>query len=285
MRVAHRETGPRLGGFAHRPGGIRFISLLSGEAGAKDNFEFCLVLNEEDYYTPQHHHNFDQVRVMLEGVFGYAKDTVQEAGTIGYFSEGTRYVQFGRGAAEMLLLQCSGASHSNYLSLADLKEVTEDLATNGKGEFVDGVYTYVDEDGKKHNKDGWEAAWEYKFQQPVVYPKSRYESPVIMNPDNYQWLQSGEPGVEVRHLGSFNERQLALGQLRLSSGSSFALPVTGSRRLLFVYEGEGSFNDESVTRHSAAFIDANEAVEIKAQEDLFLLSICLPRYDAGSAVL
>ncbi|MEZ5927987.1 MAG: hypothetical protein R3C55_05850 [Parvularculaceae bacterium] len=69
--------------------------LLRGRAGAPDNYELSLVLMDGDYTTPRHKHNFDQVRYMVEGEFGYgrSKDEVQQRGTIGYFPEGVSYEQ------------------------------------------------------------------------------------------------------------------------------------------------------------------------------------------------
>ena len=86
--------------------------LLRGRAGAPDNYELSLVLMDGDYTTPRHKHNFDQVRYMVEGEFGYgrSKDEVQQQGTIGYFPEGVSYEQRAVRRSVTLLLQGGGAS-------------------------------------------------------------------------------------------------------------------------------------------------------------------------------
>jgi len=127
MQVAHRESAPRFGRSAHRPGGIGFISLLRGEEGRVDNFELIIATITEDFHTPRHRHNFDQLRVMLEGSFGFDRDRVQNAGTIGYFCEGTYYQQQGVGHSEALVLQSGGASGNGFMSFEKLYQVVDQL--------------------------------------------------------------------------------------------------------------------------------------------------------------
>src|SRR5215467_11923517 len=91
MIVAHgsRMTFGQVSG--HRSGGIDFKRLIQGAPGTPDNFEFSLVRTAGDYYTPRHRHNFDQIRFCLEGSMNYAPGKNLDAGTVGYFPEGTFY--------------------------------------------------------------------------------------------------------------------------------------------------------------------------------------------------
>ena len=278
MQITHRQKPKSdYDNFKHRSGKIQFTPLLSGEAGACDNFEFAIVSTPGDYHTPRHRHNFDQVRVLLEGEFGYAKGKVQKAGTIGYFCEGTYYTQNCEGPSETLLLQGSGASQNNYMGLSMLKAATEELAEKAGGHFTNGIYGREDASGNIRSQDGYEAAWEYKFQRKLEYPKPRFDGPIIMNAENFDWQKSEfQQGVELRHLGTFQERYTSIVQWRIQAGASFEVSVSPVRRLFFVYSGEGRINGEVVRRHSAANINPEEAVVVEAVNELTMLSIGLP---------
>ena len=276
MQVANPETSPNVAALPHRAGGISFVSLLRGEPGAKDNFELTLVHTTDEFQTPRHRHNFDQVRVMLEGEFGYDTDRVQPQDTIGYFSEGTYYKQQGIGQSLTLLLQLGGATGSGYMSFQQLKDTT--AALGEKGEFNDGIYTYYDEAGKKHNADGYEAAWEALFGKKLTYPKPRYQQPVVLTPDHFTWLpMDGSDGrVQQRELGRFHERGLEIAQFRLASGGQLALPASKGIQLVFVYDGDGTIGDQAVSRRFAVQLDPGEAASAEADSEMTLLRLRLP---------
>ncbi|HRX38043.1 MAG TPA: hypothetical protein P5072_01320, partial [Parvularculaceae bacterium] len=80
MAVAHRSNAQREGASAHRNDGIAFEHLLVGEEGTKDNFILTIVTTEEEYKTPRHRHNFEQIRFVLKGEMQYGPDHIQEEG-------------------------------------------------------------------------------------------------------------------------------------------------------------------------------------------------------------
>ncbi len=85
MRVVNFET-LKLQERAHARGGIfRYYELLSGSDGAPDNFYLQLSVLSGDFVSPRHRHNFDQVRVQLEGSFDFAADGRMDPGSIAYF--------------------------------------------------------------------------------------------------------------------------------------------------------------------------------------------------------
>ena len=98
-------------GLGHRSGGIDFKRLLQGSPGSPDNFELSIVRTAGDYFTPRHRHNFDQVRLCLEGAMNYAPGKDLKAGTVGYFPEGTFYgPQSSTSKSVVLLLQMGGSA-------------------------------------------------------------------------------------------------------------------------------------------------------------------------------
>jgi hypothetical protein len=282
MQIAHRETAPRRGTSEHRPGGIGFIALLQGEPGAIDNFDLSISITTEDFFTPRHRHNFDQVRYILKGAFSFDRGRVQGERQLSYFCEGTYYQQQGVGETETLLLQSAGASGSGYMSFDQLYSTARDLIHKGK--FVDGVYTWNDADGKKHNVDGYQAVWEEANGRKLVYPKPRYDGPVILNPENFEWVPcAGSPGVSARELGHFHERGLSVSQLQLPAGASHAVNGTPGRTLVFVEEGSGNADGEALHRHSAMRVERGETVRVQATELMILLQLRLPCFDQAMA--
>ncbi len=60
----------------HRPRQGRFERrrLLEGETGTPENFHFQMVRTYGDFFSPRHHHNFDQVRYQIEGTFDFDRN-------------------------------------------------------------------------------------------------------------------------------------------------------------------------------------------------------------------
>ena len=240
-----------------------------------------LVHVAEHYEAPRHRHNFEQVRVMLDGSFGFGPGLAQGPGSVGYFCEGTWYTQQGRGPSTTLLLQVAGASGQGYMSEAQLRGGV--AALQARGEFHDGIYTWHDEAGKKHNQDGYEAAWEHVFGRALRYPPARYDAPVLLRPDRFDWVADpAVPGLSHKHLGSFHERDLALGGWRLAAGATAPLSA-GERRVLgYVMAGTATADTGAKMRAGWAFeLRPGEALRLSAApgaSDLEILRFTLPRF-------
>jgi hypothetical protein len=278
MRIVHRDTAPRSGASAHRPGGVAFTHLLEGEEGALDNFALMLVHVAERYHAPRHRHNFEQVRLMLDGEFGFGPGMKQAAGSIGYFCEGAFYTQDGTGTSTTLLLQVGGPSGQGYMSNRQLRAGVQ--ALQQQGSFHDGVYTWHDLQGVKHNQDSYEAIWEHVMGSPVRYEPTRFQGPVLMSPDHFGWVADGHhPVLSIKHLATFHECGLQLAGYRLASGSRAPLGVDMRRTLAYVLSGEGSLEPGVPIRAGSAFeLAAGESVSATAWgEGLEMIFFGLPR--------
>ncbi|NOX51891.1 MAG: hypothetical protein GXP16_15355 [Gammaproteobacteria bacterium] len=277
MQVAHLDEIEWFGQVGHRQGGVNFKRLLQGEEMTANNFEFNLAKVEESYTTPRHRHNFDQVRFVIDGSFGFSRDQKQTAGTIGYFSEGTYYQQMADGPSQTILLQCASASCAPYVSFAKLREAVATIKSDGLGEFNNGIFTSKD-NGKKVNKDAFEAAWEQATAQTISYPRPRFDDPVIMQTDNFQYLDIvGVAGVQRKILGAFGERRLKIGFLRFDAGATMELDgrVAGAH-LLYVLVGECEFNGQACRPGSAIHVTDDEATPILAKTPCELYYVRLP---------
>ena len=262
-----------------REGVIRACRILEGEPGA-DNYSLKLVNIEGDFFSPRHRHNFDQIRIQLEGQFDYDKDGCFTPGSVGYFPEGTRYgPQTSSGVTWNLLLQFGGASGSGYTAESEEERAAGELKQQGA--FEKGVFTRYKEDGTKVNQDAYEAIWEHIHGRPLVYPKERYERPVFMNSGHFDWVSvPGQPGVCSKLMGVFSERETKIAFFKLEAGSALALEA---RSFYFVLSGTGQAAGQAVGRHTTLALGTGETASLSAQTELECVQLRLPRQRSAAA--
>ena len=261
MQIVHEHTAIAKGASSHRPGGIRFLSLLQGEENTPGNFHLTLVY-ADGYVAPRHRHNFDQVRIVMDGAFGFDRGQVQEAGSLGFFPEGTYYTQHSGGPSTTLLLQSGGVSGNGYMSDRQLRSAVS--ALEARGSFKDGAYTWLDEQGKKHNQDGYEAAWEFVRDQPINYSKPLYDQPVIWRAERFAWEPTGQAGVSIRRFGEFTGKRLSIAQLRLESGAACVVSADERETLLYCISGQAGMGSETLRPISALRLLRGEQVTLVA---------------------
>ncbi len=259
----------------HRPGSAMNKRLLNGRDDQPDNYELSLVLMDGDYTTPRHRHNFDQLRYMVEGEFGYGRtrDSVQQEGTAGYFPEGVYYEQNAIGRSITLLFQGGGPSGAGFLSYDQLEAGYARLSDEGA--FSNGVYTWRDENDGKHNKDAYEAIWERMREKELAYPKPRYRAPIIADVDHYEWVDTPESGVQARHIGAFTERGIEFGFLKLDANAKH---VCDANALYYFLSGDGVIARQAYRAGCAAAMDGDEGAVICAGAPTELAYILLPKF-------
>jgi hypothetical protein len=259
-----------------RGGNITFYDLMTGVEGSPNNYGLQLVQVPDLYTTPRHRHNFEQLRVMLDGSFGFGPDQVQQAGTVGYFCEGTYYTQHGEGASTTLLLQIGGPSGAGFMSRAQVRAAI--AALSAKGSFANGIYTWFDDQGVKHNQDSYEAAWEHTFGRPISYPRPRFHAPVLLTTERFAWRPlAGSSAVQVRELGRFNEYGLGMSQWKLPAGTVWRC-TAGQAMLVFCELGEGSVDGLDFARWSTLGLDDEETVSLSARTDCLFSVFLLPDF-------
>jgi len=262
-------------GLEYRGGIFHFRRLLEGEPGGIDNFQLSLGRMSGEFYSPRHHHNFEQVRFQLEGELDFARDGKMKTGMVGYFPEGAFYGPQSQDPATTpmtVVLQCGGASGSGYLSRNEVKAGMD--ALSAEGEFKDGVFRRPKDVPGKRNMDGYQAIWEHINKRPMVYPKPRYSRPFMMDPANYQWVPLPDaPGVFERMLGVFTERRTVARFVRLDPGAAFE--ATG-RSIYFVTNGAGTVEGEAFRRLTTVYVNRGERARFAAQGATEMLHLGLP---------
>ena len=262
-------------GLEYRGGIFHFKRLLEGETTGIDNFQLSLGRPGGGFYSPRHHHNFEQVRFQLEGELDFARDGKMKAGMVGYFPEGMFYgpqSQEPDSTPLTIVLQMGGASGSGYLSRKEVKAGMDALSS--EGEFKDGVFRRRQDIPGKRNVDGYQAIWEYVNKRPMVYPKPRYSRPFMMNPAHYEWLPvEGAPGLSEKFLGTFTERRSTARMVRLDPGASFEAQ---GRSLYFVIDGQGTVGSDVLQRFTTTYLAKGERVRFAATAPVEMLHLGMP---------
>ena len=274
---ASTATGGRVGSM--REGVLDQKFLLMGEENSLSNY----LLNvgrtgAGGWGTPRHRHTFDQIRYVLKGTYPVSKNMTMPEGSVAYFPESVHYGPQDRPEGlEMMVCQFGGASGQGFLSPAQRETANAELAK--KGTFKDGVYTYFDGDGRKHNKDGSEACYEYATGKKSAYAKPRYDSVILMEPDAYQWIPGREKGVWVKRLGTFTERNMRIGLTRIDQDATFTAGTEDATELLFLSKGAVSVSGRNHGERTAFEFLANEGpIPVKAVAASEFLSIVLPKF-------
>ncbi len=262
-----------------RNGDLDSKQLLHGADSSPNNYRVALTTAKTAWPAPRHRHNFDQIRFPINGAFEYTKGTTLPAGWVGYFPEGAYYgPQLRQPGLQMLVIQFGGAGGSGFLSEGQMRQAR--TALHERGAFVDGVFTWADDKGKKHNQDGFEACWEESMGRKLEYPAPRYDGQIKMNPENFAWIDDREcQGVAHKWMGTFTERDIRMGFSRLAPGASLPVGDHNAPEFLFLAKGAVAVNGKRYGLHSAFGFEANEGpVTLEGVEDSELLRVQLPRF-------
>jgi hypothetical protein len=279
MQVAHAEDSATIDSI--RGSEREFKTLLTGDDTALDNFRLYFVRQSGAVDVPRHRHNFDQIRMCLEGDGqNYGPDKWIAAGEIAYFPEGTPYGPEQSNSQRLsITLQFGGASRNGFVGSGRLQQAKNEMKEFGT--FEKGIFKRIGQlaPGEKRNQDSYEAIWEHVNKRKLVYPKPRYGEPILIKPANFDWEARGEePGVAVKPLSVFSERQLQLAIVKLDPGARGRQPGRGGVQVGFVLRGEGAVNGEALRKYSA-FSD-REDFAMSSRDGMELLLVGLPIFAA-----
>ncbi len=275
MQVAHAEDSTQINSVRGKE--REFKTLLIGEDGALDNFRLYFVRQRGAVDIPRHKHNFDQIRMCLEGgKQNFGKDKWIAPGEIAYFPEGTPYGPEQSDAERLsITLQFGGASRNGFVSSARLQQAMDEM--KGFGIFEKGIFKRIGQlaPGEKRNQDSYEAIWEHVNKRKLVYPKPRYGEPILIKPDNFDWESAVEqPGFSQKNLCSFSERSLQFSVAKLEPGMRGRQPARGGIQIGFVLQGAGAVNGQALRKYSA--FSGREEFALGSDQGMEVLLIGLP---------
>jgi hypothetical protein len=262
-----------------REGVLAQKHLLIGKDGSPINFDLNVGrTGNGGWQAPRHRHNFDQIRYVIKGTYPYGKDKILREGCVGYFPESVYYGPQDRPEGlETMVLQFGGASGNGYLSVAQREAANE--ALKQKGEFKNGVFTYYDEKGQRHNQDGSEACFEHATGRKLEFAPPRYEDVIVMDPSAYAWIPQGAEGMYVKWLGSFGERSAGIGFIRLDRNAIYGGGERPSVEILFQTKGRVAVSGQEYGPESAFEFLPNEGpIPVRAIEPSEFLCMVLHRF-------
>jgi hypothetical protein len=237
----------------HPRGTVSFNYLLmGGEPELLENYRYILGRQEADFQMPRHRHTFEQIRLPLVGDMNLGEQGILREGEIGYFPEGQTYGPqndpLGDPKQLQLVLQFGGASG---LGMG---------AARGRGPDAK-------RDGVAPRREA----------QDIKFPRPRYQSVLIMNPEAYNWLPvSGVDGVERKYFGAFTERAFWIEQIKIDAGVEWTSTVAEGRRLMVALSGEATVGDTKIGRLAALQVEAGEKLQVNATEETVFYSVGLP---------
>jgi len=285
MKVVQFADVPLVRGLEHRGGTFHSRTPVAGEPGTPGNFKFSVSELGTDYSGPRHRHNFDQYRFMLSGESDYGQDGPLKAGMLGYYPEGVYYgPQVNKTPIVCAVLQFGGASGSGYLQPREVKAGMEELKQFG--EFKDGVF-HRREGAQgilrgKSNMDAYQAIWEHVHGRAMVYPKGRYDAPIMMDAGNFAWARvRGAAGVSEKLFGVFTERRTQARLVRLDAGAHYEV---AGRGVYLVLSGAGAAGGAPLEKFTTVFLDTGERGTLSASETTELLHYGLPDLSDIAAV-
>ena len=279
MQIVHQEDVERKRGLEHRGGTFYARTLVQGTPGTPGNFKLSLSESGADHSGPRHRHNFDQFRFMVKGSSSFDRDGVLQEGMLGYFPEGTAYgPQTSADHSLTLVLQFGGTSGSGYMAAEQIEKGTEELKKHGY--FEKGIFHRHDGEEGKKNIDGYQAIWELANGKPMVYPKPRYHDPIMMYPENYEWVADArDAGVWTKRTGAFGELGTECGFLRLEPGARHRAE---GRRIYAVLGGTCSLAGQASDKYSVLLCEAGEHADIVATGETTMLVLTLPVFASAT---
>jgi len=228
-----------------REGGMRStpLPLESGVEGV--GMEISWAYYDTGYGTPRHKHTFDQFRLAFEGA-REIKDGYVKAGDCGFYPEGVSYgPQMQTAPCTGLTFQFQGATGLPYLRHRDLHRAQDELEAEG-GVFEGGIYRKTLPDGKVITKDSHAACVERLTGQKIDFPKPRFASPIVMLPENAQWVPDRKlPGVEHKHLGTFGVRRSGIRQTRLLPGAIIPARTEEDAEIRYLIDGSITYDGKT----------------------------------------
>ena len=279
MRISEASTAEGGNVGSMRDGKLDQKFLLQGFDDSPNNYLLNVGLTGAGGWgTPRHRHNFDQIRYVLKGKYPVSPHKVMDEGSVAYFPESVHYGPQDRPEGlEMMVIQFGGASGAGFLSTPRREAANETL--KAKGEFKGGVFTWIDEKGQKHNMDGAVACYEEATGKKMVLANPRYDDVIMMDPESYEWIESGIPGVSTKLLGTFTERNTKIGFIKVDAAATYN---TGSRsqiEVLFMSKGNVTIDGKTYGEKTAIeLLPSDSPVDIKANGESLFFTVMLPKF-------
>jgi hypothetical protein len=226
---------------------------------------------DRTYSSVRHRHDFEQLRFAAAGRMDLGFGMLEE-GDVGYFPANAYYGPQKCEGALILIAQWG----DRFITKEQNDEAIAELAK--RGEFSDGIYRSVDDQGHPFNKDPLNAIWEQVFNEPYKPQRPRYRQPIVITPAAFGWSDD-EGATRSRKLGTFTENGLAIESVQWRENGSFEVAASESdRRPTFAFTTAGSFSrdGEDFGPHTGVWADPGEGFSVNAEAGSEMLLVRFP---------
>jgi hypothetical protein len=226
---------------------------------------------EGTYKSIRHRHDFEQLRFAVSGRMDLGFDALEE-GDVGYFPANAYYGPQECGDALILIAQWGDhyiTKERSDTAVAELKET---------GEFKDGFYQSVDEQGRPYKIDPLNAIWEKVFGQAYVPQAPRYKQPVLMTPSAFGW-SSPDGATRHRRLGVFSEISLEISTVQwVQDGPLHVQLAENDHRPTLLFTTAGTFTRDSLSfgPMTGVWIEPGESIKFEGSAESELLMVHFP---------
>ena len=211
---------------------------------------------EKGGMSPRHHHNFEQIRYVLEGHLFYGRKTIGPD-TLMYVPESVDYGPQTRDEdTRAVVFQFAGPSGVPKFSQIDSKVARQKLLAQGVV-FQKGIAHFPS--GKK--QDAAEALWEFMAGRPIEYAPPRYEDPIYIYTQAFKWRPTGHDGVTIKNLGYFNECGPNVSLLHFDAKASIPRQTVSCLDIRVILEGEVAYAGQNCPAVSRLYCPPRSAYE------------------------
>ena len=261
----------------HRGGGRRSVHFGFYDQERSISMNAGMTVYNHERMNPRHKHDFDQVRYFLKGGENYGAHEVLRQGDAIYVPEGVSYgpTSTEEGCDENIrfTLQFPGVSRNRILYHASQEYHDAQQKLSDIGKLEKGLFVWPD--GRK--QDSAEAIREYVFGRKIEYPNARYNTYVVMHSQEYSYEPMEKvPGVQVKHLGYFNEIGPNIKLVGIDAGASTPAGKAEFEQVRLLIEGDISFGGKDYQAVSCMYFPANvpyAATSSKKGATLFVVQL------------
>lgn len=230
--------------------------------------------DEGVYHTPRHRHEFEQIRLVVDGELDFGDGIVCRKNEVAYFPAGALYGPQRSEGCSILILQWS----NTWVTRPAQAKALEQL--RARGEIIDGKFWWTDGAGTRRSQDSVNAIWEQVHGRKLTFPEPRYIKPILMRPDAFDW-PDGNDTFAVKPLGRFTEHDLGISIVRWRRDGD--LELADDRTELVFSLTDGLLQDGATcAARTAVWSDAGESAIVAARAGTEALLVRFPSTIAAS---
>jgi hypothetical protein len=236
-----------------RSGDVDYKLVREGEVAPGFESSSMMIrfnLGDQAFTAPRHRHDFEQIRITLDGDLDFGPNLLCKDGWVSYFPAGAYYGPEKMEGGSLLQVQWG-----EYWVNREQNRAAVD-ALRARGEFKNGIYSFVDADGRTKNKDGGAAVWEEVYGRELVIPSPKYPSPILMDPEAFEWSRLDDV-LSQKMMGRFTERDLAISKIRWDATGGLSLPDDRTY-CVFTLSGSVRDGDSVFGAHTAVWSEHDE---------------------------